>query len=197
MNNPADPCKTAPEQEGRPIVPAADLLSHVGRYRIERAPGRGRLRSGLPGPRRASSQRLVAVKVPHPHLIVRPEDADAYLAEARTAAGLDHPDIVPVFDVGRTADCPCFVVSKFIEGQRPGAAIRDDRPVAGRGGGAGRDGRRGAAPRPPAGHRPPRRQAGQHPARRGRPALRRRLRPGPAGGGRRPGPDATPARRPT
>ncbi len=28
----------------------------------------------------------------------------------------DHPDIVPVFDVGRTEDGLCFVVSKLIEG---------------------------------------------------------------------------------
>ena len=44
-------------------------------------------------------QRLVAIKVPHARLISRPEDAEAYLVEARTVAGLDHPSIVPVFDV--------------------------------------------------------------------------------------------------
>ena len=31
-------------------------------------------------------------------------------------ANLDHPQIVPVFDVGSTEDCPCYIVSKYIEG---------------------------------------------------------------------------------
>ena len=41
---------------------------------------------------------------------------EEFLAEARTLARLDHPHIVPVFDVGRTEDGLCFVVSKLIEG---------------------------------------------------------------------------------
>ena len=58
----------------------------------------------------------MAVKVPHARLISRPEDAEAYLTEARTVANLDHPHIVPVYDVGSTDDFPCFVVSKYVEG---------------------------------------------------------------------------------
>lgn len=53
-----------------------------------------------------------------------PEDAEAYLAEARTVAGLDHPHIVPVYDVGRTDDGSVFVVSKFIEGQTLGQRLK-------------------------------------------------------------------------
>ena len=34
----------------------------------------------------------------------------------RILARLDHPNIVPVFDVGRTEDGLCFVVSKLVEG---------------------------------------------------------------------------------
>lgn len=54
-------------------------------------------------------------KVPHTKLISKPEDAALYLAEARTVANLDHRHIVPVFDIGSTEDCPCFVVSKYVE----------------------------------------------------------------------------------
>ena len=60
--------------------------------------------------------RPVAIKVPHRQLVDRPEDAEAYLTEARTVANLDHPHIVPVYDVGSTEEFPCFVVSKFIDG---------------------------------------------------------------------------------
>jgi hypothetical protein len=38
-------------------------------------------------------QRLVAVTVPHPERVKTPEDAQAYLTEARTVASLDHPNI--------------------------------------------------------------------------------------------------------
>jgi serine/threonine protein kinase len=60
--------------------------------------------------------RPVAIKVPRPDRISRPEDVEAYLAEARMLARLDHPGIVPVYEVGRTEDGLCFVVSKYIEG---------------------------------------------------------------------------------
>jgi serine/threonine protein kinase len=61
-------------------------------------------------------RREVAIKVPHRHRVSQPQDVEAYLAEARVLASLDHPHIVPVFDVGRTPDGLCFIVSKFIEG---------------------------------------------------------------------------------
>ena len=56
------------------------------------------------------------MKVPHPQLVQRPEDAELYLKEARTVAGLEHPNIVPVLEVGSTPEFPIFVVSKYIQG---------------------------------------------------------------------------------
>ena len=73
-------------------------------------------------------QRQVAVKVPTAERFQKPEDADAYLAEARTVASLDHSHIVPVHDVGRTGDGSIYVVSKFIEGRTLGDRIKSDRP---------------------------------------------------------------------
>jgi serine/threonine protein kinase len=72
--------------------------------------------------------RPVAIKVPNPERVSRPEDAAAYLAEARVLAALDHPHIVPVFDVGETEDGLPFVVSKFIEGSDLKATIESARP---------------------------------------------------------------------
>jgi serine/threonine protein kinase len=90
-------------------------MSGIGRYRIERVLGKGGF--GLVYLAHDEQlDRLVAIKVPHAKLISKPEDAEAYLAEARTVANLDHPGIVPVHDVGSTEDCPCYVVSKYIEG---------------------------------------------------------------------------------
>jgi formylglycine-generating enzyme required for sulfatase activity len=70
----------------------------------------------------------VAVKVPHRHRVKSPDDIEAYLAEARVLALLDHPNVVPVYDVGRTDDGLCFVVSKFIEGRDLRHTIRSERP---------------------------------------------------------------------
>jgi serine/threonine protein kinase len=72
--------------------------------------------------------RRVAIKLPLSDRIGSPQEIEAYLSEARTLAGLDHPNIVPVYDVGRTEDGGCFIVSKFIEGRDLAAMIRDTRP---------------------------------------------------------------------
>jgi len=72
--------------------------------------------------------RPVAIKVPNPERIAHPEDVEAFLTEARILAKLDHPNIVPVHDVGRTADGLCFVVSKLIEGSDLAVRIGQARP---------------------------------------------------------------------
>ena len=61
-------------------------------------------------------ERQVAIKVPLPERFQGSDDTDAYLAEARTVASLNHPHIVPVYDMGRTPEGAVFVVSRFIEG---------------------------------------------------------------------------------
>jgi serine/threonine protein kinase len=72
--------------------------------------------------------RLVAIKVPRPERVLQPEDIEAYLEEARILASLDHSHIVPVYDVGRTDDGLCFVVSKYIEGSDLATKIKESRP---------------------------------------------------------------------
>jgi serine/threonine protein kinase/formylglycine-generating enzyme required for sulfatase activity len=71
--------------------------------------------------------RAVAIKVPHRHLVSQPADVEAYLAEARVLASLDHPNIVPVHDVGTTEDGLPFMVSKFIEGSDLKAKVKEAR----------------------------------------------------------------------
>jgi eukaryotic-like serine/threonine-protein kinase len=109
---------------------SSDQPKSIGRYRIERILGEGGF--GLVFLAHDDQlQRLVAIKVPHRRLISRLEDAEGYLTEARIVAKLDHPHIVPVFDVGSTEDLLCFVVSKFIEGSTLAQRIRDNRPSFG------------------------------------------------------------------
>jgi len=117
-----------PDTEHDLFEPAApsEKPERIGRYRVERILGQGGF--GLVYLARDEQlDRLVAIKLPHRRLVSRPEDALAYLTEARTVANLDHPNIVPVHDVGSTPDCPCFIVSKFIEGSTLAEKIRGNR----------------------------------------------------------------------
>ena len=107
-------------------VPNGDP-SKIGRYRIIRRLGQG----GFGRVYLAHDDDLdrpVAIKVPNPERITHPEDVEAFLAEARILARLDHPHIVPVFDVGRTEDGLCFVVSKLVEGSDLAVRIGQARP---------------------------------------------------------------------
>jgi eukaryotic-like serine/threonine-protein kinase len=87
----------------------------VGRYRIIRRLGQGGFGTVYLA-HDDDLDRPVAIKVPNPERITDPEDVEAFLIEAKILAKLDHPNIVPVHDVGRTDDGLCFVVSKLIEG---------------------------------------------------------------------------------
>ena len=133
------------DQEGKPIsqpeAAPADLPQQIGRYRIEKVLGQG----GFGRVYLAHDDDLdrpVAIKVPNPERITHPEDVEAFLNEARILARLDHPNIVPVIDVGRTEDGLCFVVSKLIEGSDLAVRIGQARPVLPGFGGTGRHDRR-------------------------------------------------------
>jgi|GEM_PF-4351906 len=109
---------------------ADDFPQQIGRYRVVRILGEG----GFGRVYLAHDDQLnrpVAIKVPRHRRIAKREDMQAYLAEARILATLDHPHIVPVHDVGNTEDGLCFVVSKFIEGQDLAKKIKGCRPSFG------------------------------------------------------------------
>ena len=99
----------------------------IGRYRVIRRLGQG----GFGRVYLAHDDELdraVAIKVPTPSRVARSGDVELYLAEARALAKLDHPNIVPVYDVGRTDDGLCYVVSRFVEGSDLAARLRQGRP---------------------------------------------------------------------
>jgi serine/threonine protein kinase/formylglycine-generating enzyme required for sulfatase activity len=115
----------ASETPRDPTTPAQPQW--IGRYHVERVLGAGGF-GRVYLAHDAQLDRLVAIKVPHPELIARPEEAEASLIEARMLACLDHPNIVPVFDVGSTDAHPFFIVSKFIEGMTLARKIREGLP---------------------------------------------------------------------
>jgi len=95
----------------------------VGRYKIEAFVAEG----GFGKVYKATDpelQRPVAVKVARSGTASRQANL---LDEARRAAKLRHPGIVPVIDVGSDGD-RAFVVSSFIEGPNLAEVIEKDRP---------------------------------------------------------------------
>src|SRR4029450_4826594 len=80
-------------------VDAGELPPAIDRYRIERLIGKGGFGLVYLG-HDDLLERLVAIKVPHPRRLANPGVTDEYIQEARTVASLDHPNIVPVYDVG-------------------------------------------------------------------------------------------------
>ena len=72
--------------------------------------------------------REVALKVPIAGTLDSPQRVERFLREARAAAQLRHPHIVPVFDAG--GDAPnYYIASAFIDGMRPsgGSTINELR----------------------------------------------------------------------
>jgi serine/threonine protein kinase/formylglycine-generating enzyme required for sulfatase activity len=99
--------------ESDELGPLAPLS--LGRYRVTGRLGQG----GFGTVYRAYDDVLgrdVAIKVFHARHVASAEELHAYQAEGRALASLDHPGIVPVYDVGQTDDGVCYLVSKFIEG---------------------------------------------------------------------------------
>ena len=101
----------------------------IGRYSIIRRIGQGAF-GRVYLARDDDLDRPVALKVPNPERVAGPEDVAAYLAEARAVAKLDHPHIVPVYDVGRTDDGLCYVVSKYVAGGDLSDLIRQAPPTS-------------------------------------------------------------------
>jgi len=60
-------------------------------------------------------QRFVAIKRLHPHLEAEPEFVGMFLDEARLAAGIHHPHVVPILEVGTTPS-GYYLVMEYVEG---------------------------------------------------------------------------------
>ncbi|MCE9530114.1 MAG: protein kinase [Planctomycetes bacterium] len=97
----------------------------IGRFEV-----RGRLGAGAFGEVfRAYDPHLdreVALKVARAGTLTTPERVERFLREAKAAANLRHPNIVPLFDTGRDGDRH-FIASAFIEGQTLEAELEDGR----------------------------------------------------------------------
>src|SRR2546428_6693820 len=118
----SDPGSAAVIVEAEEEDPLLSQLRHglAGEYEIEREGGRGG-RAAVFKALDVSLRRPVARKVMFPAAAIGGAVAERLRREARMAAGLDHPNIVPIYRVAQAGGVH-YIVMKFIEG-RPLDAI--------------------------------------------------------------------------
>lgn len=113
--------EAAPEQPALPEEAApAPGGKLVGGYRLEAILARTALGTICRG-EQVTLGRMVAVYLLAPQLASRPACAEAFLSEARRAAGLVHPNIARVYDVAQEPSP--FVVSELVPGITLGEKI--------------------------------------------------------------------------
>lgn len=72
----------------------------------------------------AGFERLFAVKALHAHLAHETEFIEMFLEEARLAARIRHPNVVPTTDISDTADAGYYLVMDYVEGDHLGAILQ-------------------------------------------------------------------------
>jgi predicted Ser/Thr protein kinase len=108
-----DAAALAPARPANP-TPSA-VPEQFGRYRIQRRLGRGAM-GAVYLALDTELHRQVALKIPSAEASNDPSTAERFMREARAAAALRHPNICPVYDVGRHED-KLYLTMAYIEGR--------------------------------------------------------------------------------
>lgn len=118
---------SSPSQSGSSVDLAA-AARLVGRYEVIHRLGHGGMATVYVGRARGTAgfERLVAVKVIHPHLAREPEFVEMFLDEARIAAKIHDPNVVEIIDLGEDEDL-FFMVMEYVEGETLSALLRQVR----------------------------------------------------------------------
>ncbi|TXT33427.1 MAG: serine/threonine protein kinase, partial [Planctomycetota bacterium] len=115
LSDPTEPMFPASSSAGSANESSRSLPQDVLQYRFQERIGQG----GFATVYRALDQKLhreVAIKLPHRELLGDGQSRERLLREARAAAKLRHPAIVPIHEVGESDGLP-FIVFEFIPGQ--------------------------------------------------------------------------------
>jgi len=99
----------------------------AGEYSLQRELGRGGM-GVVYLARDVQLDRDVAIKVLPTHLAQMPDARERFIREARTAAGLSHPHIVPIHRVSESHGFVFFVMS-YVEGETLGERLRTRGPL--------------------------------------------------------------------
>ncbi len=110
------------------VMEALAVGKTVGRYDLIHRLGHGGMAAVFLGRAtgRAGFEKLVAVKVIHPHLGAEPEFVEMFLDEARIAARICHPHVVEIHDLGDD-DGVFYMVMEYVEGETLASLLRQLR----------------------------------------------------------------------
>jgi serine/threonine protein kinase len=116
------PIDLSPGGAGGEDTLLAMTKEHLGKdYRIDKELGRGGMAVVYKGVEIAL-ERTVAIKVVPPDSANVGQAAERFRREAKLAASLDHPNIIPVYRVGQAGPLH-FMAMKFVEGRAVDAVI--------------------------------------------------------------------------
>ncbi|MGI8890417.1 MAG: protein kinase domain-containing protein [Chthoniobacterales bacterium] len=109
-------------------VPVADTHWRLGNYEILEEIGRGGM-GVIYRARQRHSRRIVALKRVLSYHADSPETLRRFRREAEAAASLDHPNVLPIYEVGESHEGVPFFSMKYASGsslQEVGAALRSE-----------------------------------------------------------------------
>jgi serine/threonine-protein kinase len=109
-----------------PLLPGLQRAL-AGRYLLERRLGRGGM-GVVYLARELRLDRRVAIKLLPPERATQPTARERFLREARTAAQLSHPGIVPIFAVHEVSDFVYFAMA-YVDGDTLGRRVRRRGPI--------------------------------------------------------------------
>jgi hypothetical protein len=124
-DTPAESATTAPDVS---LPQADDLPRRFGRFLIQRELGRGGFGIVFLA-EDPHLKRLIALKLPRTYALSNSDLRARFLREARAAARLDHPNIVPIHEAGEVGPV-CYMVSAYCPGESLAAwLLRQREPM--------------------------------------------------------------------
>ncbi|MBM4779607.1 MAG: protein kinase [Archangiaceae bacterium] len=109
-------------EDTRALLPIASAEKLAGRYQLRQKIGEGGMGTVFIA-HDSELDREVAVKMLASTLVNDAEVVERFEREAKLTASLDHPNIVPIYDVGRHENRP-FIVMKLLQGDTLAGVLR-------------------------------------------------------------------------
>lgn len=107
---------------------ACNVLKKLGKYKLIEEIGRGAMGEVYKA-LDPSIGRPVALKTISSSLVGNPELLERFYREARSAGALEHPNIVTIYELGKSGDMP-FIAMEYLEGESLEKVIQRRSPLS-------------------------------------------------------------------